>query len=79
MQFVEEERRREDKEFTKAGVEEIVLKGAAAAKYLEIAHGEIWKELKKRSKYHDQLRPLLYIPGKPNRQTDLGRKLDETR
>jgi TRAP-type C4-dicarboxylate transport system substrate-binding protein len=79
LAYVEAVRREEDKEFVKAGVEEIVLSPSAGAKYLEIAHGEIWKELKKRSKYHDQLRPLLYIPGKPNRQTDLGRSLDEKR
>ena len=79
LPFVENERRREDEEFKKAGVKDIVLKDKAAAKYLEIAHGEIWKELKKRSKYHDALRPLLYIPGKPNRQADLGRALDEKR
>jgi len=56
-----------------------VLKGAAAAKYLEIAHGEIWKELKSRSKYHDQLKPLLYKPGKALRQLKIGQQLDEKR
>ncbi|MBT5046888.1 MAG: hypothetical protein HOM58_00170 [Rhodospirillaceae bacterium] len=70
--FVELERLKEEPLVKKAGVKDIVLKGAAAAKYLEVAHGEIWKELKKRSKYHDQLKPLLYKPGKPNRQFDLG-------
>ena len=52
-------------------MKDIALKGAAAAKYLDIAHSEIWKELKKRSEYHDRLRPLMYILGKPNRQADL--------
>jgi len=80
IEFVEEERLREEEVIKKAGIKDIVLKGDAAAKYLEIAHGEIWKELKTRSKYHDQLRPLLYIPGKANRNMDLaGRKLDEKR
>ena len=79
LTYVEGVRLEEEKEFVKAGVEDIVLTASAGAKYLEIAHGEIWKELKKRSKYHDQLRPLLYIPGKANRQTDLGRSLDEKR
>lgn len=70
--FVELERLKEEPLVKEAGVKDIVLKGKAAAKYLEVAHGEIWKELAKRSKYSDQLRPLLYKPGKPNRQFDLG-------
>jgi len=70
--YVELERLKEEPLVKKAGVQDIVLKGGAATKYLEIAHAEIWKELKKRSKYHDQLKPLLYKPGKPNRQFDLG-------
>jgi len=70
--FVELERLKEEPLVKAAGVKDIVLKGAAANKYLEIAHAEIWKELKTRSKYHDQLKPLLYKPGKPNRQFDMG-------
>ena len=54
-----------------AGVKDIALSGAAAAKYLDIAHQEIWKELKKRSTYHDKLKPMMYIPGKASRQVDL--------
>ena len=79
VQFVEAERLREEALIKKAGIKDVVLKGSAAAKYLEIAHGEIWKELKKRSKYHDQLRPLLYKPGKPNRNLAIGQQLDEKR
>ena len=79
VQYVEEQRLREEKVVKAAGIKDIVLKGKAAAKYLEIAHGEIWKELKKRSKYHDQLRSLLYKPGKPNRQLVIGQALDEKR
>ena len=60
-------------------MKDVVLKDSAAAKYLEIAHGEIWKELKNRSKYHDQLRPLLYKPGQANRQLKIGQALDEKR
>ena len=75
VHWVEEERRKEDKEVKAAGVKDIVLKGDAAARYLDIAHGEIWKELKERSEYRDKLLPLMYIPGKPNRQADLGRAL----
>lgn len=71
VKWVEVERLKEDKQVKAAGVVDIALKGAAAAKYLDIAHGEIWKELKKRSTYHDKLRPLMYVPGKPNRQVDL--------
>lgn len=70
--FVELERLKEEPLVKGAGVQDIVLKGKAATKYLEVAHAEIWKELKKRSKYHDQLKPLLYKPGKPNRQFDFG-------
>lgn len=79
IQYIEAERLREEAEIMKAGVKDVELKGAAAAKYLEIAHGEIWKELKERSKYADQLRPLLYKPGKPNRQMKIGQALDEKR
>jgi len=71
VKWVEVERQKEDKQVKAAGVVDIALKGEAAAKYLDIAHSEIWKELKKRSKYHDKLRPLMYVPGKPNRQVDL--------
>lgn len=77
--YIENVREQEEKTMKKEGIKDVVLKGAAAAKYLAIAHGEIWKELKKRSKYHDQLRPLLYKPGHPNRQLDIGVQLDEKR
>lgn len=79
VQFVEAERLREEKIIKEVGVKDIVLKGAAKAKYLEIAHGEIWKELKKRSRYHDQLKPLLYKPGQANRQLVIGQELDMKR
>lgn len=79
VQYVEAERLKEEVQIQAAGVKDIVLKGATAAKYLEIAHGEIWKELKKRSKYHDQLRPLLYKPGKANRQLKIKQELDMKR
>jgi TRAP-type C4-dicarboxylate transport system substrate-binding protein len=79
VQFVEAERLREEKIIKATGVKDIVLEGAARAKYLEIAHGEIWKELKKRSKYHDQLKPLLYHPGKANRQLKIKQQLDMKR
>lgn len=72
VHWVDKERQKEEVIMQKAGVKDITLKGASAAKYLDIAHGEIWKELKKRSDYHDQLRPLMYVPGKPNRQAKLG-------
>ncbi len=75
IHWVEKQRRTEEDEIKAAGVKDIALSGAAAAKYLDIAHREIWKQLKERSKYHDRLRPLMYIPGKPNRQADLGRAL----
>ena len=55
-----------------AGVKDIILKPSAAAKYLDIAHGEIWKELKNRSEHADKLRALMYFPGKANRQAKLG-------
>ena len=75
VHWMEKERRKEEKVMKAAGVMDIELKGAAAAKYLNIAHGEVWKQLKERSEYHDKLRPLMYIPGKPNRQADLDRAL----
>lgn len=71
VHWVDKERQKEEVIMQKAGVKDIALKGAAAAKYLNIAHGEIWKELKKRSEFHDRLRPLMYVPGKPNRQANL--------
>ena len=79
VQFVEAVRLEEEKILKKVGLKDVVLKGPAAAKYLSIAHAEIWKELKKRSKYHDQLRPLLYKEGNPNRQLKIKQKLDEKR
>jgi TRAP-type C4-dicarboxylate transport system substrate-binding protein len=79
VQFIEAERLKEEVQIKAAGVKDIVLTGKAKAKYLEIAHGEIWKELKKRSKYHDQLKPLLYHPGKPNRQLKIKQQLDMKR
>ena len=44
----------------KAGVKFVNLEGKAAAKYLSLAHGEIWKELGKRSEYAEQLKAKLY-------------------
>ena len=75
VKWLEAERAKEEKQMLAAGVKDIQLKGAAAAKYLDIAHQEIWKQLKERSEYHDKLKPLMYIPGKPNRQVDLKRGL----
>lgn len=71
VKWVEVERLKEEKQIKAAGVVDIALKGDAAARYLDIAHQEIWKELKKRSDYHDKLKPLMYVPGKPQRQVDL--------
>ena len=71
--YVELERQKEEIIIAKTNEPKTIkLKGKTAAKYLAIAYAEIWKELKKRSKYHDQLKPLLYIKGKPNRQIDFG-------
>lgn len=71
--FVERQRRKEEKILLASGVKDIALKGAAAKKYLSIAYEAVWKELKKRSEYHDRLKPLLYVPGKPDRQVDLSK------
>lgn len=60
-EYMERIRAEEDKVVRKAGVKVITLKGDAARKYLSIAHGEIWKELDKRSEYAAKLRPKLYI------------------
>ena len=75
VEWLEAERAREEKVMMAAGVKDIALAGPAAAKYLDIAHEAIWKELKERSEYHDRLKPLMYVPGKPNRQVDLDRGL----
>ena len=75
VHWMEKKRLEEDKILRDAGVKDLVLEGKAGARYLDIAHGEVWKQLKERSEYHDKLRPLMYIPGKPNRQADLGRAL----
>lgn len=71
VEWSENVRQEDEKELKKAGVQDIVLKGAAAEKYLEIAHSEIWKELEKRSDHAAQLKPLLYVPGKPQFQVDV--------
>ena len=68
--YSEEVRAADEAALKKAGAEDIVLSDSAAAKYLEIAHGEIWKELAKRSDNAEKLRPLLYVPGKPQFQVD---------
>lgn len=68
--YSEEVRAADEAALKKAGVEDIVLSNSAAAKYLEIAHGEIWKELAKRSDNAAKLQPLLYVPGKPQFQVD---------
>ena len=61
--YMEKQRKSEEKILHDAGVKDIVLKGGAAKKYLAIAHGEIWKQLAKRSpEYHDKLRSKLYLP-----------------
>ena len=78
-QYIEASRLREEEIIKKGGIKDIVMKPEAAAKYLEIAHAEAWKELDKRSTYGAQLRPLMYKPGKPNRQLDIGQKLGLTR
>jgi TRAP-type C4-dicarboxylate transport system substrate-binding protein len=78
-QFIETARLREEEIIKKSGIKDVVMKPDIAAKYLEIAHGEAWKELDKRSTYGAQLRPLMYKPGKPNRQLDIGQKLGLTR
>ena len=79
VQFVEKTRIKEEKIIKATGIKDIFLERAAADKYLTVAHGEILKELKKRSKYHDQLKPLLYKEGKPNRQVEISQKLDQKR
>jgi TRAP-type C4-dicarboxylate transport system substrate-binding protein len=71
VHYVEKQRLKEEAELKKAGVQDIVLSGKAAAKYLELAHEGILKQLKAKSEHYDKLRPLLYIPGKPARQVDL--------
>ena len=64
LSYMETQRKSEEKILHDAGVKDINLKGEAARKYLAIAYGEVWKQLKQRSpQYHDRLRPRLYIPG----------------
>ncbi|MCY4549461.1 MAG: TRAP transporter substrate-binding protein DctP [Defluviicoccus sp.] len=75
VKWLEARRAKEEEQMLAAGVKDIALQGDAAARYLDIAHQEIWTQLKERSEYHDRLKPLMYIPGKPNRQVDIGRVL----
>ncbi len=79
VKFVEKERQREEAVIAKSMMKDINLSKEASAKYLSLAHGEIWKQLKKKSKNADMLRKLMYVDGKANRQVDTGRKLDEKR
>lgn len=60
----------DEKKVMAAGAKDIVLSDDAAKRYLEIAHGEIWKELAKRSEDAEKLRPLMYSPGNPEFQVD---------
>ncbi len=75
VKWLEVQRAKEEKMLHEAGVKDIALQDEAGALYLDIAHQAIWKELKERSEYHDKLKPLMYVPGKPNRQVDIGRAL----
>ena len=75
IHWLEGERAKEEKILHAAGVKDIALSGGTAERYLDLAHQEIWTQLKDRSEYHDRLKPLMYIPGKPNRQVDIGRAL----
>ena len=59
--YLEKLRASEEKVIHAAGVKDISLTGAAAKKYLDIAHGAIWKELAARSEYADRLRAKLYV------------------
>ena len=72
VHWMEKERLAEEKVMKAAGVKDIILKPSAAAKYLNIAHGEIWKELKNRSEHAEKPKALMYFPGKANRQAKLG-------
>jgi TRAP-type transport system periplasmic protein len=71
VEYSEGVRQNDEAIMKKAGVQDIVLKGEGAEKYLEIAHGEIWKELAKRSTHAEALKPLMYVPGKPQFQVDV--------
>jgi len=79
VKYVHAQLLEEEKVIAKSPMKTIQLSPKGAAKYLAIAHSEIWKELAKRSKYAAELKKLMYIEGKPNRQVDTGRKLDEKR
>jgi TRAP-type C4-dicarboxylate transport system substrate-binding protein len=68
--WTESVRAEDERKIKAAGAKDIVLSPDAAKRYLEIAHGEIWKELAKRSDNAEKLRPLLYVPGKPQFQVD---------
>ncbi len=70
VHFSEEVRLADEAVLKKAGVQDIVLEGAAAQRYVDIAHEEAWKEVAKRSDNAEKLRPYLYIPGKPKWQVD---------
>jgi len=69
--WIEKERLKEEELIKKSPMKDLVLEGDAAARYVDLAHQEVWKEFQKRSEYHDKLKPLMYVPGKPNRQADL--------
>lgn len=69
--WIERERLKEEALLKNAPMKDFVLKGDAAARYQDLAHQQIWIEFKKRSEYHNRLKPLMYVAGKPNRQVDL--------
>lgn len=60
--YMEKQRKAEEKILHEAGVKDFPLTGAAAKRYLSIAHSEIWKQLSKRSEHADALRAKLYRP-----------------
>ncbi len=72
VHWIEAERLKEDAQSKAEGMVEFVLKGEAAKRYVDLAHEEIWKEYKTRApESHDQLKNLMYIPGKADRQANI--------
>lgn len=58
--YMDKVAKQDEETLRKAGVKFVNLEGDTAAKYLSLAHGEIWKELAERSEYADRLRAKLY-------------------
>jgi TRAP-type C4-dicarboxylate transport system substrate-binding protein len=62
IDYVENQRLKDDQILRDAGVVDLKLSDKASRKFLTVAHDALWRELERRSSYADRLRAKLYVP-----------------